>query len=439
MKKLNSLVFIFFQFLIFTCSGFGQELKLTMIYIGFGAGDSMLVETPGGKRFLVDGGMPDCGDKFVVPFLKKKNITRLDGIVLTHKHMDHYGGLAAVVRACEVGEFIDSASDIAKDDKDKNYAKLRALLEEKKVPLKKPAIGDVYDWGGACVKVLNTWAPDLHKNEGPNINSIVLKITYKNVSYLLTGDMDTPEFFVKNGSDIKSDVLKLPHHGLSDAFSFDFSRAVLPRVAVVAPGNIEPLTLEAYRLLGTEVYRTDLDGDITITSDGERLTAKAEKITTESKFSPRRLKHGVTMEGKEGVYIKKARSGWVGRTVRYKDGQLDGEDVQYQSKDKLGAKLYWKAGELDGVCEYYGPKLKILARIGFKNGKREGLAQFYNDDGELLAESNAREDRVEWSKLYDHGKVSKEIIFESGMAAQIRTYGEKSEVLSTEHLQPILK
>lgn len=435
--RLTGLLITLVAFSSLACA---QELKLTMIDIVSGNGDSMLIETPGGKKILIDAGMPESGEKRVVPFLKNKGITKLDSIVLTHQHEDHYGGMVAVIREFPVGEFIDSASSKV-DDGQKFYSKVRKLLKEKNIPLKRPSVGDVYDWGGATAKVLNSWNPEVydpdHSGGSENDGSIVLKITYKKTSFLTTGDIQglAEEHLLKTCSpeDLKCDLLKVPHHGIPTSSTFPFVRAVEPKVCVVCPGALGPMVMERFRIVGAQLYRVDLDGNVEITSDGEKLHVQTQKTTTESKFSPRRISIGLRFNGDEGTYVKKRKNGDVERSITYKNGKADGDDFNYRGKDKISAKLHWSKGLLDGNAEYYYWQTgKVLASIGYKEGIRDGMAQYFSPEGNLWGESSVKNDKTEWTKIYnDSGKLIKHLIFEGNIVKTL-TYDEEGKLISTE-------
>lgn len=420
-------VFFLSLVLSWTANAHSTELTMTMVNIGVGNGDCVFIQTPSGKNILVDAGKPGCGND-VVAFLKSRNVSKIDVMLLTHPHTDHYGGMITVIKEFSIGQYIDSQGEM----RDPTYVKLVKDIEAKHIPTKKPSVGDVYDWGGGVTAtVISTYDPQ-DVGPGTNDNSIVVKMKYKNNTFLLTGDIEgSAENFLSKNRDIKADVLKIPHHGLATSSNFSLLRKVDPKIAVAAPGSVEPIVLERYRILGTEVYRTDMGESITISSDGDHLSVKEEKHHDESGYSNRKLVVGIKFDGAEGEYVKKSRKGNVERRAAYKNGKFDGEDSHYwEGGEKIRAKLQWKEGKLEG-CEYYYRDGKVMAKIGYKDGVRDGLSQYFGPDGKVIAECTAVNDQVQSSKIYyEDGKLWKEITFKDGKVSQAQVYGTDGKPLN---------
>lgn len=423
-----------FTVILGTGSLFANELKLTLI--GLGSADAMLIETPGGKKYMVDTGTASGCESRAIPLLKNKGITKLDGILLTHWHPDHFGGIPLILKECQVAQFINNEANL--DHPDGEMKKAIADLKAKKVPAIIPKVGDIYDWGGVQAHVIHTYN-GAFGNVNPNDYSTVIKLVYKSSSFLLTGDlMELGEkFLIDNNADLKADVLKCQHHGLNDNPSnIPFLRKVNPKIAIVAPGYMDAYMMERTRAFGVEFFRTDLDGHIEIVSDGQTLTVNTEKKTEVPKFYPVGLT--VHLPNKDGLYEKRhAKTGKLERKVMIKNGMPDGEDLYYNifSKgDPLRARLFWADGKLDGSTEYYsdsGQGKQVDARIEYKKGKREGMAQFFNQEGKLLAESMAKDDQLLYSKIYnDDGTLFREIHFKDGKMVEDESVA-KSQVAAS--------
>jgi len=223
---------------------------LTMTAIDVGRGDALLIEFPNGKTMLVDGGGAYSAQHFVIPYLLQKKITHLDAIVATHEHWDHIDGLIEVLKDGRIS--VDTAYDHGfpmvrdlkhanKPERDSIHA-YHALVKQKSITHKIVTAGDAINVGrshdpqkDATIYVLspshaltNRLKHDVHDKKGQsnhhaiNENSLVLRIGYKKVHFLLTGDTGLPtginaDYSMMNdpvqGKHLRADVLKLGHHG----------------------------------------------------------------------------------------------------------------------------------------------------------------------------------------------------------------------------------
>ena len=258
--------------------------KLKVTFISVGQGDSALIEFPYGKRMLIDGGGFynadfDVGERIIAPFLWKNKIDRIDYIVLSHPQRDHMMGLKFIAEMFRVKEFrwngdvgIDKGYDELMQSIDKNSVK-RFISDSDTLPL---------NINGATVEFLS---PQKESSLDANNNSLVVKLKYKNVSFLFTGDIeDSGEAVLLNrGDEIKSAVLKVPHHGSRTSSQMDFLKAVNPKIAVISVGHSNPFgfphpeILKRYEEFKIPVLRTDINGAITVETDGSRLKVSAYK------------------------------------------------------------------------------------------------------------------------------------------------------------------
>jgi competence protein ComEC len=254
-----------------------RNLKVTMIDVG--QGDSILVELPGRKKMLIDGGgFPDSpfdvGEKVVSPVLWRKGIKHIDVLVLTHPHPDHLGGLASVARNFRIGEFWEG--DSAPDDP--AYANLLRSLPAS-VVRRRVGRGFIWRADGVSVEVLHPGA-----DTGPsgaaavNDRSLVLRVSLGRKAFLLTGDIGTgaEQEIIASGGDIRSSVLKAPHHGSGLSSSATFLDCVHPQEVLISVGEgnrygfPSVLVLERYARVGAAVFRTDLHGAVEVSTDGQK-------------------------------------------------------------------------------------------------------------------------------------------------------------------------
>lgn len=258
-----------------------RGLKVTMIDVG--QGDSFLVEFPGRKKMLVDGGgltgtSFDVGEKVVSPFLWSKGIRRLDFLVTSHSHPDHIGGLTSVARNFRVGELWEAASQPAT----KGLAALERAVRPG-TPRLSLSVGYVRLVEGATVEVLHPADRTGSGQADPNEASLVLKLTYGEKSFLFTGDIgpEAEAELLRSGTDLRSDVLKAPHHGSDGSSSRVFIEAVRPEVVLIPAGRGNPFgfpgrtALENYRRVNALVVRADQDGAAEAATDGRSLKVRS--------------------------------------------------------------------------------------------------------------------------------------------------------------------
>jgi beta-lactamase superfamily II metal-dependent hydrolase len=256
-----------------------------------------------GKSILIDGGTLEMGPE-VKACLDDNNVSSLDLMILTHPHDDHIGGLIQILKDLPVKRVIDSGEPCSS----LIYKMFLAMIDQKNIthnivkrgqeinidqdlkidvlspPLPPSSNGlnhrshalSKIPWESLAVRVISG---------DVNENSLVLRMTYGNVSFLLMGDADTAteSSLVSSGLDLKSDILKVGHHGGSSASSTDFVNQVMPAISIieVGKGNYYGYptqeTLDALQGTGSEICRTDIHGDITITTDGLNCSISTEK------------------------------------------------------------------------------------------------------------------------------------------------------------------
>lgn len=251
---------------------------LQVSFLDVGQGDSELIQTPGKQSILIDGGPSDAGET-VLKDLKQAGVEKLDWIIASHPHEDHIGGLPAVLRGIKVNKALDPGYNHGTSTQ-KTYL---SLMKEKGVQAKLARSGDHIDLGdGVRMEILAPEEPLLKGTDSdPNNNSIVLRLVYRDTSFLFTGDMEGEERarLLKShpSEEVKAQVLKLAHHGSHNGTDSDFLKSVQPTYAVISCakrndyGHPHKAALEALGAAGCKVLRTDQSGTIVIRSDGKSL------------------------------------------------------------------------------------------------------------------------------------------------------------------------
>lgn len=258
----------------------GGSGRLTVTVLDVGQGDAILIETPAGHNILVDGGpegdtlMRELGE--ALPFWERT----VHMIALTHPDLDHLAGLIDALERYDVRLVLTTS----REPDTVLYDEWRSSIARQQVPMHEASPGDGIELGdGATLRVL---APDdaLLLAPKPNDASLVLRLEWQDVSFLLTGDIesDAELALLRTEADVAATVLKVPHHGSSTSTTAPFVRAVDPIVAVVSVGEDNrfdhPAPEVVQRLADTVLLRTDLHGTITLSTDGTHLWVEAEKV-----------------------------------------------------------------------------------------------------------------------------------------------------------------
>jgi competence protein ComEC len=261
---------------------------LTVDFLDVGDGDASLITFPDGKHWLVDAGGTkketyDMGEQIVVPSLRALGVTQLDALVLTHPDEDHVGGMPAVINSFEVNELLENGQGAA-DEANEKYKMLIAAARKRNIAIHGPnKIPRKREIGGARVTFLHpgrgngAYDPALSTND----NSLVFLITYRQISFLLTGDIsrEVEEVLVRSGAIPSIDVLKIPHHGSRSSTSDLFLDTASPAIAVcsLGPWNWYGMphrdVLKRLSARGISLWRTDRQGAIRITTDGRAIEA----------------------------------------------------------------------------------------------------------------------------------------------------------------------
>ena len=266
-----------------------SDLRVT--YIDVGQGSSALLELPGGHTALIDGGgfsdnnTFDMGARVIAPFLWRKKIQTVDTLVLSHPNSDHLNGLIFVARHFNVKTIWTNNETRSTS----GYRQLQNIIAQKMIdlpdfqhmPRQQLINGVEFCFLYPPADFLARKASQKWRNT--NNNSMVVKVSFGDISFLFAGDIMADaekELVGLAGADLSSDVLLVPHHGSRSSSSQTFLSKVQPDVAVISAGwknrfrFPHPTVLDAYDRIGCRIYRTDRNGAIMVKTDGHHLTIK---------------------------------------------------------------------------------------------------------------------------------------------------------------------
>lgn len=246
---------------------------MTVDFVDVGQGDCEFIEFPNGKCMLIDSGEKYCAD-MVEETIKNAGYSTIDYLVVSHPHTDHMGGMSQIISNFDIGEiYMPYATSNTKTFED-----MLEAIDSKGMTINTAKAGVKISFSDEITGEF--LAPVSKSYDETNNYSAVLKVTYKDVSFLFTGDAENiseDEMLNNSYSNLDADVLKVAHHGSRYSSSDDFINAVSPQYAVIECGEDNRYghphneTTKSLENKGVKIYRTDLDGSITFVTDGEGI------------------------------------------------------------------------------------------------------------------------------------------------------------------------
>lgn len=296
----------------------GHEMRVHFIDVG--QGDSIFIESPNGKTMLVDGGVKGAGQN-VVSYLKELGVKKLDIVVATHPDADHIGGLIPVLNSIDIGQFYDSG----KVHTSQTFEEMLTLIDTKNIPYNVPKTGDSIAFDDDInVKVLNANENATDNNDA----SIVLKIAYGNVSFLLTADAGVSLEKEMMQDDVKATILKVGHHGSNTSSSAEFIQAVHPEVTILSYGEGNKYghphaeVVERLQAIGSKIYATAEVGTVIVSTDGVNYDVNSKEWSGTIASAPQTTSGSVEIVSKDLIEEIVGIKNNSNEAVSLKDWQL---------------------------------------------------------------------------------------------------------------------
>lgn len=255
---------------------FADENTLNVYFIDVGQADSILLENKG-HYMLIDAGNNEDGPK-LVKYFSEFGIKEFDYVVGTHAHEDHIGGMDDIIKNFKIDNFYmpDAVTTT------KTFEDVLDALEETNVIFQTPKVNQTFNLQDTTITTLSVTADEKNLND----TSIVLKVKHGTNTFLFMGDASTK--IEKNllNKDIKSDVLKVGHHGSRYSTSLEFLKKASPEYAVISVGENNTYKHPHEEILkrleeqNIQIYRTDKQGTILAKSNGSIITFSTIKTDT---------------------------------------------------------------------------------------------------------------------------------------------------------------
>lgn len=288
-KKAQLLTIIIFGIIAIFSAYFGNDIISTNVgtptgvleisYLDVGQGDAVYIKV-NDFDILIDAGPKSDSDKLMQQ-LEEKNIDDFEIVIATHPHEDHIGGMTKVFEKYDVKSFyMPKATNTTK-----TFENMMKAVSNEGLNVNVIKEGTSFELGeGARIDV---YSPIQESYDDLNDYSPIMKLTYGNKAFIFTGDAEKvveEEVVKKYANELKADVIKFGHHGSSTSSTKEFIEAISPKYGIISCGvdnsygHPHKETLKIIDEMGIEAYRTDKQGQITITSDGNNIEIKTQAI-----------------------------------------------------------------------------------------------------------------------------------------------------------------
>lgn len=261
-----------------------NDLKINFVDVG--QGDATFIITPDNHTILIDGGGSDSkdfdiGQNTLLPYILDKGYNKIDYVIISHFDNDHCGGLLYIIQEIKIDKIL-----IGKQwNNCENYKKFIQLVKDKKIKVDILEAEDkFFIEKNLKLEVIWPYSGNVIESNAINNNSLVFKLIYKNFSMMFTGDIEEiaeKAIVDRYQHSLKSNILKIAHHGSKTSSTLDFLNATNPSFAIIGVGKNNKFghpsdsTMDNLKKRKVKIYRTDTNGEIKIKTNG-----KNTKITT---------------------------------------------------------------------------------------------------------------------------------------------------------------
>jgi competence protein ComEC len=258
---------------------------LALHFLDVGQGDGAVLRTPGGRWVLIDAGprsgQGDAGRRVVAPFLARQGARQLAIVIVSHAHADHLGGIPSVLDRFDAQMILEPGERVA----DPLYYAFLDELAADAVRWHAARRDERFVLDGVAFTVLHPDPAWQGWGEDVNEDSLVLLVEYGDFQALFAGDAGFPAEAEMRNRTRAVDLLKVGHHGSRGSTSDEWLDSLRPSAAVISVGRNKyghpsPPTLARLRRHGVEIWRTDRDGAVTVTTDGAEMTVQSDGRST---------------------------------------------------------------------------------------------------------------------------------------------------------------
>jgi beta-lactamase superfamily II metal-dependent hydrolase len=248
-------------------------------FLDVGQGKAIFIQS-GGENAVIDVGENGQGSG-VISYLRERGVGKIDLLIGTHPHSDHIGDMDMLIEAFEIGEILLPDIPAAVTPTTQTYTDLLLAIGKKGLQITLAQPGDTYSLGEATLTILSPMAAYTELNE----LSVAARLTYGETAFLFTGDIEAAAeaAILESGRNLNADVLDVAHHGSDSSSTVAFLEKVKPAIAVISCGVDNSYghpardAVERLQTAGATIYRTDLDGAVIVTSDGNTLEVETTK------------------------------------------------------------------------------------------------------------------------------------------------------------------
>lgn len=256
----------------------GVDSDVEVYFFDVGQGDGALVRTKEGSNIVIDTGK---NNDSMLRHLKGLNIREIDILLISHFDEDHTGGILSIADNLKISKAMRGRTA----DKDNLEKAIEKNFSKNKVEVVKVERGQTFRLGSLKIGILHPKSNDAgYVKNNENNESVVAKFSYKDISFLFTGDIEKEaQKIIKNDKNLKSNVIKIPHHGAKNAADAEFLKQVAPEIAIISAGKNNSYGhpskeyLDILRNQNIDIYRTDLKGTIKVISDGRTVSVTTNK------------------------------------------------------------------------------------------------------------------------------------------------------------------